>query len=296
MIKKIMNIFGVIIIVLTAVLWIYTDKKGSSLDLKIYAVKTNYQVLNTENKTVCIPLFLNQKNNIVSYGEENSYFLCNENEQTVISLKIINVKKEEGQKYKDELVYPYLFNFEAPALETNYSIENAYLKIVNASFKVKIMIGTFTSKNVMLNTTSIVDYSLMYGIYNEYDKRSLLVGIVLELNNKTSNPLSIKISSSNYFSFNLSKAIEIKDIDNEQQIKQFIPDYSPNDYKNNTSLLIQGKQKYLIPIGYLKKYYTSNLFLQITIQDEVFYIDNFTFQSNIIQLQQWQGIVVEEAI
>lgn len=74
MIKKIMNIFGVIIIVLTAVLWIYTDKKGSSLDLKIYAVKTNYQVLNTENKTVCIPLFLNQKNNIVSYGEENSYF------------------------------------------------------------------------------------------------------------------------------------------------------------------------------------------------------------------------------
>ncbi len=185
MIKKILNISSILLIVLTCVLWFYTQKKDVPDEFKVLTIKTNYMYLD-QSENMNITLFLNSKTNILEYKEENSFSICDNLEKKLFNLEVTSIIKGEYQKFEEEKFYQYTLVFKNPNFDMDIYLKKAYLKVSNERYQLKIDIGSFEYKKAERSTLNI-DFNEMYGVFNDLKGMNTLVGIVVSLVNKGAN-------------------------------------------------------------------------------------------------------------
>lgn len=288
MIKRIINGLAIGLIILTSILWYLSSRKEISTDLKIYTILTNYSILFHEDKTFSVQVYLNDKNNILKYEDDNSFTLGNSDFSNSILLYTNSVSVTNTTKYGDDKFYCYSLSFYLPTVTSDFILEKCYLKIENTKYETKLFLGSFYMH--YLDEYELFDYSALYGSYSVDTSYKNLVGINIAITNSNSLYYINKVTSADFISCDLSNVIMDGEIANEIEISDVVEDY--NDYQSNNEILAVSKDEhsYFIPVHILNGYYTSSTFLEITIGSKTYIVDNFTYKGSSIELEDYSEI------
>lgn len=269
---------------------VLANKKEKVDPLKILSVTTAYEINNTDDKTFYITLYLNNKNNLLKYTSSNNLSVSDKSELNYIELGYKSCSLEDTSIIYNNSTY-YLYNLEVTVAKesVNRYINKAYLTISNSNYNAKVYLGDFFVKNDFNKNLNI---SKCYPIYNKVLGINNMVGLVLNLGNKYKSQNLEHISIGENFSG--SSVVNLSDeISSTCDIHDFFPLYNAFDSKDTFQERLIDDSDILVPINYKNFYLLNNTFIDVTINGEVYTLDNITYHNTSTNLNDYSTILTE---
>lgn len=257
---------------------------------KIYTIKTNYTHNVSDDNKIEILCYSNDPKSFLKEYDDVLGTFRSEDDKTVLSASITNVKRVSIHDYNDQRVYGYKLYVEPVDISFTFDIKDCIFETRDFT----VVIGNLTLVK-MSNKSSDLDFSKIYAIGNEYMGFKSITGFVVTFTNKGNTPINVYdfyIGEFNYCSLADAKILD-KDISYGEDIKNYITDYKPYTYtEKNGSIQVLAKEsvKVLIPVYYTNKAFLGNSLVYIN--NEV-YIDNYNYLTNNDDLDMYDGIVIE---
>lgn len=228
--KKHLPFLIVISTVLTLMLiLIFTNKKP--VDLKLITIESLNSFLYDDNQKIEIPIYINDEklkiNNVESY---ESFKVTNLAESIVLPLELTEVTKSHVEELGNDIYYKYYLKFKMPNLGNNFSIDDAYLKIVLYNNKTyELSIGKFVL-NYLTNAVPLkwnrIDSSKEF--YNDYQ----ISKIYIELDFLINNIDSVFVDYNNSLEFNLIDNILEVNLIRQNLVQTYLPLWLKVDNKS----------------------------------------------------------------
>ena len=267
--KIVISLLSIVIILLSTII-ILSSRKNINIQLKVYSIPTTTSIKYVEDKRLFFDIYLNEKDNIISYEEKNEYSILSDSK--VIILENVNIEKQYNCSIENEKIYRYQIFFDImPYQSENLLMENCYLNIKNELFSISVYIG-----NLYIYTKDYksLDYYDLYGNYSYYDNGLFLVGISIGLNSGY-HSLENVIIPRGYGVLDYVKKDHIYDseINNYELIHSLI-----NEKQSNNVVLLDAKSSfYFIPISYQDYYLTKTTAIMFKIDGELYLLEDFTY-------------------
>ncbi len=286
MIKKNWTILGILSFISIIGLFIYSEFKPKTKDLKMYAIKTNYSYIYDYNRSFKTNIYLNDKKNILLSIKDNNVYLTNKSETEIYSLDLIDINVIFDTYYNNERYYCY--NIESNLLNQTKDIilDEAYLIISNLKYKQKVFIGTF-EMNVVNNKYELFSFESLYGSYTLKDGIKNLIGINIKVKSLIKYEIrDIYISNLVYIDLNEVIFDNFPNFIDESELIN-----SNNGFDISRLEILPGNINLFLPIHSKNKYYINRLHLFFKINNKNYYIDDFIYQSNSLNLDDYESII-----
>ena len=215
------RIIIVVSLIMIFILIIVRVSKRENL-LSITTIKRSYGMVTLDKKSedIVIPLFFTVKDNYyVNIKNISEVMIIDKDEENGLKVEITEiVDVKEEITLVDKLFYCYSFKIKIDS-DINYSLNEAYLKIIYLCDEIKINIGSFDFQVVeKFGGDELITVSNLKGIINERNKEKDIYGLCIGLKSKTNKNIKvigIEVLNKNYKTSNA----EIKEID-------YIPDFT----------------------------------------------------------------------
>lgn len=256
---------------------------------EIYSIKTNYIFNNLDDNRLEMLFYSNDPKSFLKEYDDVSATLKDEDEYSILSCEIEEVKRVSTHNYKDERFYGY--KLYVTPININQSIKIEECILITRDFEVEI--GNLTVTSVKKKNDNL-DFTKIYAIGNEYLGYKSITAFVITFKNNTNSSIyisSIYIGDFNYCDLKDAKKIT-SDINYNDDIKEYVPDYKPFGYtSNNYTIEVPPNDtiKYLIPVYYNDRSFLGNTLLYI---NDSLYIDNFTYITNYDDIDIYESILV----
>lgn len=261
--------------------------------LSITTIKRSYGMVTLTEKSeeIVVPLFFTVKDNYyVNIKNICEVMIIDKNEENGLKVELIEiVDVKEEITLVDKLFYCYSFKLKVNS-DINYSLKEAYLKIIYLCDEIKINIGSFDFQVVeKFGGDELITISNLKGIINERNKEKDIYGLCIGVKNKTSDNVKIvgiEVLNRNY----KTSETEIKEIDYIPDFTDEVSDILGYEYNyfeikevDSLSIYIDGNEQKILFIP-LKKVgnFSSNLFgIMIEVETDGvkknIYYDDFLF-------------------
>lgn len=274
--KKIYSLI-LFIIVIIFVMLVFINNNRVETD-SFYAIKESKGYVLKNDSKMHIDVYSKLENSLITYTDKNIYQIKNDN--SIYNLENVTVKTSKNGDLYVNRIEADLINTSA----TNLLIDDAVLNIINESYSLNIKIGTISILNPIDYT--LLSFNKYYGSYSYLNGCLELVGINLELTDNY-NYLS-NFSINDYAKGNLSDVL-YNLYNNEIDIKTILPNYNPL-YFNDSKIKIESN-KLFIPISYVKLLMIKEAYITLCLDDNMYYIDHFSFISNVLNYSDYENVL-----
>ena len=280
--KKVLYV--ILLVIIIGIISIYYYSENKTINESFYVIDTHYSFIYEENRNYNIDIYSDSSNSIIEYENDNIYQIINDND--IYTLNNVKINKQRVNKY-----YVYQLSFSIFDIgEEEKIISNSILKIINQKYILELAIGDiYILKPTNYKLLNINNYYASYSYLNE---SLMLVGINIEFNDEYSKLYELKVG--NYSKGRLDLALKNTFLNNEINIKEVMPNYQYNvtsDYPLNLE-----SKSYFIPISYDNLKLIKESFITLNIDDTNYYLDNFPFITNILDLDDYKNYIKEGKI
>ncbi len=278
--KKIYSIILLLIFVFIIIIIFINSKRYD--DILFYSIKEAKGYILNDDKRLHIDIYSNKKENLIMYKDENIYQI--KDSSSVYNLENVDIYSSKINDYYVNRIEADLIN-----CSNNLIIEDAILSIINKSFKLEINIGYINILNPI--EYELLSFNCYYGSYSYINGELMLVGINLEL---TDTFHILKDFNVGGFSKGDLNKIKYNLYDNEIDIKNIIGDYNPFYLSDNEVYL--KSNIIFIPICYKNLLMIKESYVTLNLDGIDFYIDNLSFISNFLDINDYKNIKEEGKI
>ena len=252
-------------------------KKDEALSLKMI----NNYIITDKDRRINQVLYFTRDNIFNNYDIVDSVSLIDEEDETVLKLKINNIKKTNYiHKYKDTKYNSYIYDLSIPAMNNDLYFKNAKLEIVSEDKTLLLPIGIVSIKYDD-NTNKTLSVNNLEGKCN-YNPYQTLSKVDINLENKTNNNIVIK-------KMNMGEMVDFVTIDSSDVIfnsnKTNIDAQIIGYMQKELSLNLSYKSKYLLKESYIEIIYNDG------ISDKTTYIDTFNYYDNGYKLPELDELI-----
>ncbi len=169
--------------------------RSENTAIKIISVNQVHSYLYTSDlETISIPLLINTEQSHVFLEEAiDTVYITNETKKQKIPVTLTNIRKDNTRDYNDAPHHQYTV-FISPALKTNdltTHIDEALLVITYHDYpELRVPIGTF-SYSFYDQQTNHISIETRINIPKNIEHYPTSMGLYFNVNNKTSNPITI---------------------------------------------------------------------------------------------------------
>lgn len=273
--KKIFIIILISIIALLS-LEVYISFNRNSEE-KLYILPQAYGYKYADDRRLVINVYTNKKNSMLQYQEENQYIISGEN--LYYTLENVNVKM-----IKQNEMYQMKISADLPEVECD--LDSFEFIAINEAYKVAFNAGSlYISQMKDYELLSIKKYYPSYGYVNG----SLhLLGLNIELFNIYETLSELTVNS--YARGTLNQALVNVELENEIDIKKYIPSYDVNVVSYDSLAL--KSNKYFIPLGYQNIKFIKEGITTLELDSKRYYIDNIPFMANDINYYDYVELMI----
>ncbi len=281
--KKIFLSISILSLALLTIIIIISKSKNIVVEDKYYSIP-KIMTYNKDDTNMYFDIYINNKNNIIEYINQNTYYLKNNNDS--YKLNVISIDKIISSYYNEEQYYKYTLNCDILNIFGNdIFLDKCYINIQNDKFNLTCFVGTIKIYNDVIEK---LEFSDLYGNYSYVNNELHFVGFTIKLDNKYKQLNNIEIGNC----YGLLNYIE-KDVlyDSQRNIEDL--SYSPvNDKNNLSSYKLTAKQNYYyIPVSYSNLYLFNEGTIILIIDNKKYYLEHFIFLANDILINDYNNIL-----
>ena len=273
--KIIIFIFILLISILSITIYFSYQKKSMN---DYFIIKQNKSYVYKENEELSFELYSYKNNSLITFKDENEYFICYED-------NIINLVDVSINEYYQNDIYLIKIKSKMPEVFKNgIIIKDLILKINNDKFSFMANMGSLS----ILDPTNyeLLSINDLYASYSYINNNLMLVGINISLTNEYRTLSDFKIG--NFTSSLLSLALKDSLYDNEIEIKKILPSYDPTEIENKTIDL--KSNTYFIPITYIEYNVIKEGYITLKLDDKLYYLDTFSFITNDLIFNDYKNL------
>lgn len=273
--------------------------------INYFSIENNYSRLLTTNEVLSIPIyFSDNKNFLIDSNNVSNVSLKNDIIEVAVDIKAINY--ESTMTYKNKTFYQYSFLIEFSKI----TIDNLEMEMLDAKLLItyknseilEIEIG-----NLFLNFGDVqgsdhIDLRYLSGIVNEIDDKKYLVGIIIKVDNFTTQPIQIKSISTNVskMAFSIeSSFLSLHSFDSETDLEEIFGEFDVLFFSVNSDfqLLLNDDYYYVIPVMYQELVKINRLPIIIEYvynnQEYRYVIDDFMFFNERFVIDDYEEYIRE---
>lgn len=288
--KKIIIIFSVVVLTLTACLILIFKFKDTPKEETTYCVKTAYSYLSKGDVKFDVKIYSNYSESLLLHAKEADVYLHDKKEDNVVSVSVEDVIITNTTIYNDIEYYEYTMTLNVSI--DKLKIEECYLSL---KFSNKVYIFEIGSFEIVKNTypESTLKITNLYGV-RAMDNLSLS-GIVITFTNPTEDKLRIKkVDIGTGYEVFLSRF-------NKTSVSEsvVIDDYLENIDNIPSPLIFEPGETatYILPIVTDKEVFLANTYMLLEINGTTHYFPNFTYikTNDLQELKDYviKGIIYE---
>ena len=273
--KIIIFIFILLISILSITIYFSYQKKSMN---DYFIIKQNKSYVYKENEELSFELYSYKNNSLITFKDENEYFICYED-------NIINLVDVSINEYYQNDIYLIKIKSKMPEVFKNgIIIKDLILKINNDKFSFMANMGSLS----ILDPTNyeLLSINDLYASYSYINNNLMLVGINISLTKEYRTLSDFKIG--NFTSSLLSLALKDSLYDNEIEIKKILPSYDPTEIEIKTIDL--KSNTYFIPITYIEYNVIKEGYITLKLDDKLYYLDTFSFITNDLIFNDYKNL------
>lgn len=286
--KLIFGITAAMLILLIAILTISFQKNITTKDcyLTIPRIMTyHYQ----KDKEMNFEIFVNNEHSLIEFTEKNSYYL--EENNNSYPLSDVRIKKELDYENKEEIFYKYtitssLFSFS----ENDIILKECKIRIENDSFT---FIGSLGYLAIYKESYLPLEFYDLYGNYAYMNNELHLIGITVQLSSTYKNLNRAHIGPAYVKNeFVLKDSLLESEVPNSKLEHRIVEEEKP---QHKISLTAR-QNYYFLPISYPKLFLITSGCILFEIDDQIFYLEDFTYLANPISIKDYPTIRLEGTV
>jgi len=255
------------------------DKKEYVLSNRMI---NNYTVGNDERRISQV-LYFNRDNIYNNSDIVNSISFVDEDNESILKLKINNIKKTGyTHKYKGIKYYSYVYDLSIPSTSSDLYFDNCKLEIVSEDHFLYVPIGIVSIRYDEFNSSNKpIIVNNLEGSCN-YDPYQTLSKIKITLENKTNNNITIT-------SMNMGNIIDLVKEDSDKVI------FNSNDLEINETIIGYMEHELEISLSYKARYVLKESYIEINYTDILgshkVYIDTYNYYDNGYSLPESDDLI-----
>lgn len=273
--KKVGIIIGVLFISVFGILCFWNEKRRNIEEF--YVLPQAKSFVYYEDGKMSFEFYMNQKDSIVCYKEQNQYSL--KAEEFTFSLTNVDIEIVRQKEMNLVILTSDILNI--PNEEMYFS--SVILEIKNRNYTLELPIGSLSILNPKGYTLLNIDD--FYGSYSYLNQSLELVGINITFHDRKKKINQVRIGQSLYG--DLENAEANWKLENEIDISTILPLYNPFKIKLNTELSLESNT-YFIPFCYKELLFVYEGYVCFIIDDEKYYLDTFRFIVNELKYEDYK--------
>ena len=252
-------------------------KKDEALSIKMI----NNYIITDKDRRINQVLYFTRDNIFNNYDIVDSISLIDEDEETILKLKMNNIKKTNYvHKYKDSKYTSYIYDLSIPAMNNDLYFKNAKLEIISEDKTLLLPIGVVSIKYDD-NSNKSLSVNNLEGKCN-YSPYQTLSKIDINLENKTNNNIVIK-------KMNMGEFVDLTTDDSEEVI------FNSKNINIDTQIIGYMQKELLLNLSYKSKYLLKESYIEIIYNDgesdKTLYIDTFNYYDNGYKLPELDELI-----
>lgn len=273
--------------------------------INYFSIENNYSRLLTTNEVLSIPIFFSDnKNFLIDSNNISSVSLKNDIFEVAVDIKAI--KYDSTIVYLNKTYYQYSFLIEFSKI----TIDNLEMEMLDAKLLItyknseilEIEVGNLFLNFGDVQASDHIDLRYLSGIVNEIDGKKYLVGIILKVDNFTTQPIQIKSISTNVskMAFSLERSfLSLHSYDSETDLEEIVGEFDVLVFTLNSDfqLLLNDDYYYVIPVMYQELVKINRLPIIIEYgynnQDYRYVIDDFMFFNERFVIDDYEEYIRE---
>lgn len=254
-----------------------SKKKDEALSVKMI----NNYIITDKDRRINQVLYFTRDNIFNNYDIVDSISLIDEEDETILKLKMNNIKKTNYvHKYKDTKYNSYIYDLSIPAMNNDLYFKNAKLEIISEDKTLLLPIGVVNIKYDD-NTNKALSVNNLEGKCN-YDPYQTLSKIDINLENKTNNNIVIK-------KMNMGEFVDLTTDDSDSII------FNSKNIDINVQIIGYMQKELLLNLSYKSKYLLKESYIEIIYNDgesdKTLYIDTFNYYDNGYKLPELDELI-----
>ena len=244
------------------------DKKDYVLTNRMI---NNYTVGEDERRINQV-LYFNRDNIYNNYDIVNSISFVDEDNESILKLKVNNIKKTGyTHKYKGIKYFSYVYDLSIPSTSSDLYFNNCKLEIVSEDHFLYVPIGIVSIKYDEYNASNKpIIVNNLEGSCN-YDPYQTLSKIKITLENKTNNNITIT-------SMNMGNKVDLVKEENDKVI------FNSNNLDINETIIGYMEKELELSLSYKARFVLKESYIEINYTDILgshkVYIDTFNYYDN----------------